>query len=465
MKKNNNTPSLSREGRGGSQGGAQNGAHKKSWQETYATPEEIKAMLDSRVWLRYNEVRGRPEIHWLSKGPVIRADERGLLTIFGGDECATDGYTNLTDRDINTLWMELCQEKAVIKQHLLNVVESDYVPKYHPFRDYLEHLSPWTPKQGDHILRLSLTVIVKGDADEQILFYQYLKKWLVGMVASWVDAKVVNNVMLILIGEQGTYKTTWFANLLPPQLREYFYTKTDSAMLTKDDRLVLAQYGLMCWEELDSMLPKELNKMKGTMTMPSINERKAYGRYHESLPHLASFCGTGNNVQFLSDTTGTRRWLPFEVKSIESPLTSPFDYDGIYAQAYTLYQQGFQYWFDRSEIERLQQHNEAYTTSNDEEDLVAEYFRQPRGAETGEFMRTAVAKQLLSSPGMNLTTVALGRAFTHLGFKAATINHHRGYYVVRILPEERKQRAVALAYDAMKQSQTNTDDTDGTDVF
>ena len=36
--------------------------HKKSWQETYATPEEIKAMLDSRVWLRYNEVRGRPEI-------------------------------------------------------------------------------------------------------------------------------------------------------------------------------------------------------------------------------------------------------------------------------------------------------------------------------------------------------------------------------------------------------------------
>ena len=40
--------------------------HKKPWQETYATPEEIKAMLDSRVSLRYNEVRGRPEIHWLS---------------------------------------------------------------------------------------------------------------------------------------------------------------------------------------------------------------------------------------------------------------------------------------------------------------------------------------------------------------------------------------------------------------
>ena len=59
------------------------------------------------------------------------------------------------------------------------------------------------------------------------------------------------------------------------------------------------------------------------------------------------------------------------------------------------------------------------TLEEDEEDLVGEYFRLPRGAETGEFMRTAVAKQLLSAPDMNLSTVALGRAFTHLGFKAA----------------------------------------------
>ena len=70
---------------------------------------------------------------------------------------------------------------------------------------------------------------------------------------------------------------------------------------------------------------KELNKLKAAMTMPSINERAAYARHHENRPHLASFCGTGNNVQFLSDPTGTRRWLPFEVVSIESPLSQPFN--------------------------------------------------------------------------------------------------------------------------------------------
>ena len=35
--------------------------HKPSWQEKYASPEEIEQMLSSRVLLRYNEVRITPE--------------------------------------------------------------------------------------------------------------------------------------------------------------------------------------------------------------------------------------------------------------------------------------------------------------------------------------------------------------------------------------------------------------------
>lgn len=449
--KRKNAPSRSREGQGGSPK-----EHKRPWQETMATPQEIKAMLSERVLLRYNEVRGRTEIHWLSQGPVIGADEQGLLTIFGGDGDVTDGYQTLGDRDINTLWEKLYAEKPLIKEHLRSVIDSDYVPAYHPFRYYLDHLPPWTPDKGDAIMGLSLTVNVRGDADEQILFYQYLKKWLVGMVASWVSPKVVNNVMLILIGEQGTYKTTWFANLLPPQLRDYFYTKTDSAMLTKDDRIVLAQYGLMCWEELDTMLPKELNKMKGTMTMPFINERKAYGRYHENMPHLASFCGTGNNVQFLSDVTGTRRWLPFEIESIESPLTTPFDYDAIYSQAYTLYREGFQYWFEKAEIDRLKRHNEQFETSCTERELVFWYFRPPETEGEGEFMPVGLAMQIVSANiSQKISKEGIGHAFIDLGFKRKTYRNVRGYIVVRRSLAETESLRRGLA----RETDTHTPDT------
>ena len=399
---------------------------KKNWKEVYASVEDIQQFLSDRVLMRYNLVTHQTEVHW--------------LTDFGDDLQQIPQWERINDRIENTLWKELSKEKPVRMRDLQYVIGSDYVPAYHPFRFYLEHLLPWTEEQGDNIMELSLSVNVKGDSDEQFLFAEYLKKWLVAMVASWMDDRVVNNVMLVLIGPQGAYKTTWFAHLLPPQLREYFYTKTNSGMVSKDDLLTLSQYGLMCWEELDSMQLKELNKLKAVMTMPSINERAAYAHYHENRPHLASFCGTGNNVQFLSDPTGTRRWLPFEVENIDSPMSSPFNYEGIYSQAYALYRQGFRYWFDRNEILRLSQHNQQFETARSEHELIDEYFRQPVGIEGGEYLPASVILQLVGGTNMkDINATKLGRALTAMGFESKMTRGIRRYRVVRRSTSEMQQ--------------------------
>jgi predicted P-loop ATPase len=368
-------------------------------------------------------------------------------------------YVLLTDRIENTLYTELKAQKEVRMQDLHSVIESDFVPEYHPFREYLEHLPPWREGDADHIMGLSLSVNVRGDADEQMLFYEYLKKWLVAMVASWVDPGVVNNVMLVLIGEQGSYKTTWFSYLLPPELRRYFYTKTNANRMTKDDLLTLSQYGLVCCEELDTMRPSELNQLKAAMTMPAIDERAAYARHKEHREHIASFCGTGNNVQFLSDTTGNRRWLPFEVSSIDSPRSSPFDYVGFYSQAYALYRQGFRYWFDADEVRRLARHNEQFETPSLEKELIDQYFRRPEGKEPGEFLPVSMALQIVGANiTQKLSTVLLGRAFVEMGYKKQCIKHVRGYVVVRLTADEMKARRHQLA-------QGGTDGTDETAVF
>jgi predicted P-loop ATPase len=338
------------------------------------------------------------------------------------------------------------------------VLESDFVPDYHPFRHYLEHLPPWDGQ--NYILEMSVSVSVKGEVEEQMRFYEYLKKWLVGMVAGWVDRSEVNHVILIFIGEQGIYKTTWFNYLLPPELRDYFYTKTNASRMTKDDLLTLAQYGLVCYEELDTMSPRELNQLKSAVTMPSIDERAAYAHFHEHRKHIASFCGTGNNVQFLSDPTGTRRWLPFVVESITSPRDHPFNYEGIYSQAYALYQQGYEYWFSREEIQQVSAHNEQFEAPKDEMELVDYYFRKPTGGDAGEFMPTAIAKQIVSTLGTSISTVALGRAFARQGFLQATINKTRGYFVVRRTDEERRMRARTIAYETTRELPQITDDTD-----
>ena len=382
---------------------------KPNWREKFATVTDIEHYLDDHVLLRHNVVTGKTEYRW-PEGP---------------------DYVPLSDRVENTLWRNMMQEKPVRMQDMQRVMDSDYVADYHPFRFYLEHLPRWDGK-SNYLLELSASVLVKGDVQEQLRFADYLTRWMVGMVAGWVDDSVVNNVILVLIGEQGAYKTTWFQYLLPPELRQYFFTKTNSGVMTKDDKLVMAEYGLICCEELDSMRPAELNQLKAAVTMNNINERAPYARHHENRKHVASFCGTGNNPHFLSDPTGNRRWLPFEVETILSPREDPFCYEGIYSQAYALYQEGFRYWFTQADIIKLTAHNRQFETPRLEAELVEVYFRRPADYEQGEFMPVARAMQIIGGNTVQkLSPILLGRAFMDQGFQQVRRSHVRGYIVVQ----------------------------------
>ena len=413
-----------------------------------ASVEEIKSFLDGHVRLRMNEITSRVE--------------------YFDDEL----WQPINDRKVNSLWAEMSQITRVNKQDLYNIIESDYIPLFHPFKEYLGNLPSAelkrningkgsideppskfrlssADKERDYIRELAQTIRVKGGEQEQMLWFRYLRKWLVGMVASWLSDDVVNNVILVLIGEQGAYKTTWFNYLLPPPLKQYFYTKTNANRMSKDDILTLAQYALVCCEELDTMRPAELNQLKAAVTMPSIDERAAYAHYHEHRKHIASFCGTGNNTQFLSDPTGNRRWLPFEVESIVSPRDHPFHYEGIYSQALALYKSGFQYWFTKEEIQELNRHNRQFETPRLEHELVDLYFRKPTDSELGEFMSVARALQIISNGiSQKLSAVNVGRAFSDLRFKRVRTNSSRGFIVVCRTAEEIKAYQHRLLMDA-----------------
>ena len=413
--------------------GKQGGSGDNRGDSKTATVEEIKSFLDGHISLRFNEITSRVEYE-------IPADD-------------TDAhrFMPVNDRIVNSLWSQMSTITRVNIQDMYRVIESDYVPVFNPFKAYLNNLCQSVKSVGDrdYIQELAQTVRVKGGEQEQKLWHLYLKKWIVGMVASWISEDVVNNVILVLIGEQGAYKTTWFNYLLPPPLKQYFYTKTNANRMSKDDILTLAQYALVCCEELDTMRPAELNQLKAAVTMPSIDERAAYAHYHEHRKHIASFCGTGNNTQFLSDPTGNRRWLPFEVESILSPREHPFHYEGIYAQALSLYTSGFQYWFTKEEIQELNRHNKQFETPHLEHELVDLYFRRPIDSELGEFISVARALQMISNGiSQKLSAVNVGRAFSDLGFKRVRTNSSRGFIVVCRTPEEIKAYQHRLLMDA-----------------
>ena len=375
---------------------------------------------------------------------MLYRGKRAAVIGLAADAPEEAGFLPLTDRDVNTLWGRM--NKTVGRVYLTdiyNVIHSEFVPLFNPFQSYFDHLPSWDGV-SDPIGDLADTVHVKSDQAE---FRDYFRKWFVGILPALLDDTVVNHEILVLIGEQGLYKTTWFNFLLPPELRCYFYTKTNSDRLNKDDLFSLTEFALICFEELDGMRPAELNQLKAMVTMPYVNERAAYGRNKERHPHIASFCGTGNNVQFLTDPTGNRRWLPFEVSQIRDPHLHAIPYELVYSQAYALWKSGFCHWFSQEEIRKLNMHNSRFEVPNLEEDLIRTHFRKPFEGEAGIFVTAAdILEQISSCLRYPLSPNKIGRIMAGLEFESIRYKGKRGYITVKKTGEDidRERRSGAL---------------------
>lgn len=378
----------------------------------FASVEDIERFLDTQARFRYNEATGKCE------------------TAVAGTDGAEGEYTEIDDRFVNTLWSRMSKQgKTVRINDIRAILHSEYTVLFNPFTEYFEGLKPWDGVT-DHIGRLAATVHVKS---EQSVFEGYFKKWLVASIASLFDRETVNHEIFVLIGPQGSYKTTWLNKLLPPVLQRYFYIKSNNNRITKDDMFSLAEFVFICMEEIDELGASELNQIKAMTTQKVVNERMAYAHYKEHRAHIASLCGTTNNVQFLTDLTGNRRWLPFEISSIDNPYTHPVDYEGVYSQAYALWKGGMRYWFEDEEIKLVNLHNRNFEVPSMERELIQAYYRCPLPGEEGTFVSTTdILSRINSAVKHYLSPVKIGLVMKQAGFELTRSNGKRGYRVVEL---------------------------------
>ena len=335
------------------------------------------------------------------------------------------GWREMTKHDINSIVCHCAQEydANITSREVMTALQSDLIPDVHPLREYVLSCREWTEEQPDWIDWVAQQVTVKPLGDEakgdktrgERLWRGCFKKWFVAMVASWMKDEVVNHQVLVLIGKQGIFKTTWLEHLIPPHLRAYACKLANSNDLNKDERLRIAEFGLISLDEIDSMNNRELNQLKSVITATDVNERAAYAYTKERRVRLASFCASGNRRDFLTDITGNRRWLPFEVESIQNPFYTILPYERMYAQAWALAQDPlFSYWFDLDEIEVLEQHNRHFRDESNEEQLLPILFDVPAEGK-GEFMTTAQISERLVTYGNIKKPMALSRLGMVLG--------------------------------------------------
>jgi predicted P-loop ATPase len=320
---------------------------------------QVERYLKSKYDVRYNVVLGKAE--YKLKTEV--------------------NYLPVSDYVINSLEREMLNADIPCNVSLLEkTLRSDYSPIFNPFETYFEGLPEWDGKT-DHILALAQTVTTTDDT----LWIYCFKKWLVALVGCALSDTVINHTVIVFSGKQGVGKTTWLLNLLPDEIKQYCYSGTIDPK-NKDTTIHLSETILINMDELESLNRAQLGSLKEIITKSTIRLRRSYGRNNENMPRRASFAGSVNGKDFLSDTTGNRRFLCFEVTSIDYKNTVALS--AVYAQALQLFRAGFQFWFDKTEIDRINLNNEQYRNTSIEEELLTAHFTQCVAHDADHFFTT-----------------------------------------------------------------------------
>ena len=262
---------------------------------------------------------------------------------------------------------------------------------------------------------------------------------------AWVTLSVVNQMILIFVGKGGIMKTTFFAWLLPPALRQYFLNDSTGAYTDKDFMEGFSSKALLCLDEFESIFGKNLSAFKSNITKLTFSIRRPYDKYRSELPHRGSLCGTTNSQQFITDEEN-RRYCPWIVKSIESPIDHPIDYDHVFSQAVALGKQvaehpkgepiEWTYWLTRDDIELLRQHNRIFMVANYAEEQILRYYRVPDSSTNPAYIKFRYSAEILEKIGVNpalrqnLNSQNIGSVMARLGFQKIHKKGGNGWAVI-----------------------------------
>ena len=396
---------------------------------------EIEAYLSSYYEFRYNTVLGRTE--YRSKNDAH--------------------FSKVGRYEINTLRREIDNDIGIItsSDNLYSIIESSFSPCINPIQEYFKALPLLdigsscgnTNEYNSCCNAPSLSLKAIPDLASCVVvrnhekWLPYLTKWLVAVVANAMDDRECrNHTCLVLTGNQDKFKTTFLDLLCPSKLHGYSYT----GKIYPQEKDTLTYIGQNLIVNIDDQLKalnkRDENELKNLITCPMVKYRMPYDKYVEEHPHLASFVASVNGNDFLTDPTGSRCFLPFEVLSIDIERAKAISMDNVYAEAKALLKSGFRYWFDDDEIAELYRESEDFQVQTAEMELLLRCFEKPTEDESYSLMTTT---EILTYLGIYthqpLVAKRMGEALKKAGYIKVSKRRNGGspiyvYKIRKILP-------------------------------
>ena len=222
---------------------------------------------------------------------------------------------------------------------------------------------------------------------------------------------------------------------------------------------------VLCMDEFECIFGKNLSAFKSAITKLTFSIRRPYDKYRSELPHRGSLCGTSNSQQFITEDEN-RRYSPWIVESIESPIEHPIDYTHVYAEAVALgkkvtkekeHKEGdWTFWLNRADIELMRQHNRLFMVANYAEEQILRYYKVPDETTDVNFIKFRYSAEILerigSNPALrqNLNKQNIGSVMSQLGFKKIHKEKGNGWAVIEKEPLELNNDAAVSPNDKLE---------------
>lgn len=335
----------------------------------------------------------------------------------------------LDDVCLNSIWYELqILEITTSPKTLEQIIKRDSVKSFNPISEYFESLRPekfdWIEKLCECLEIEDFEFLVDGKITTMKKeFPKLMKKYL---ISSFLCANgiIENQVCLTLSGNQGIGKTT-FLNKLCPVERMLFvgHIQPDITNSTTAD-LLAEKWFINIDDQLDQIMVKDFNSLKGVISTPFVSNRKVFRRDSKVRKRRASFTASVNKKNFLIDTEN-RRYFCIHVEKINTELLNILEPGLIWGHVkYLVNQKEKPFIMDDSKI--INEISKRFLKSTLEEELLMKYFQplneKDHPFELNDENNYKLASEILiriksSSYGININERILSAALDRNGFK------------------------------------------------
>jgi len=347
-------------------------------------------VLELLQWTRPKGREPSPKANAWNFGTILRNDSRQrgrrrFNEMREQEEILDDAWRPIRDVDD----IDLCRWMAAtyrldfgVKTASEQVMSVANETRVHPVREYLS-TTTW-----DGVGRLDKMLADHFGAEDTPLHAAVGTAWMTSLVARAMDPGCKVDTVPILVGRQGTRKSSTLRAMMPDV--SWFSDSDIPLHHAQDQYQVIRGKWLYELAEFDRFSTKaEASKIKAYVTAQIDSYRDSYGHRVADHARQVGFVGTTNASEFFIDPTGSRRFWPIKTGDCDC-VTMAAARDQLWAEAAHRYQSGAGWLLSQSDTLLVAEVADEFRVSDAWEGPVAEYLAPKTDAVIAEVLDRAL---------------------------------------------------------------------------